>query len=169
MLPRRGCYYCGGITRVKLCKLLSHALRQAIYHLALVKRAALFKFSLICDTSLVKISITHLLLAICVAISLSLSLLPVSAAGGKTDAGEMVAMADEMPGCPGPMTPDECHKCPLMVVCLVKSVAGIPGDVLGAKVAYGQRLVLRPSNDALLAGLGFPPPARPPRTNVIPA
>ena len=114
-------------------------------------------------------SIIHLLLACCVAIGLLLSPLPVSAARDMQASGQMMAMADEMPGCPGPMTPDECHKCPLMVVCLVKSVAGIPGDVLGAKVAYGQRLVLRPSNDALLAGLGFPPPARPPRTNVIPA
>ena len=113
--------------------------------------------------------LTHLLLAFCVAISLFLSPLPVSALGGVRDGGQMIAMADQMPGCPGPMTPDECHKCPLMVVCLVKSIAGIPGDLLGSTVAYGKRLALRPGNDILLAGLGYPPPARPPRTNVIPA
>lgn len=111
----------------------------------------------------------HLLLAICVAIGLLLSPLPVATARDIQSSGQIMSMADEMPGCPGPMTPDECHKCPLMVVCLVKSVAGIPGDVLGAKLAYGQRLVLRPGNDTMLAGLGYPPPARPPRTNVIPA
>ena len=114
-------------------------------------------------------SIPHLLLAFLVAFSLLLSPLPVLAAGGMSDDGQMMAMADGMPGCPGPMTPDECHKCPLMVVCLDKSVAGIPGDVLGTRVAYGQRLALRPGNDTLLAGLGYPPPARPPRTSVIPA
>ena len=114
-------------------------------------------------------SLTHLLLAICVAISLFLSPLPVSVPGGIADADPMMAMADEMPGCPGPMTPDECHKCPLMVVCLVKSVTGIPGDLLASRIAYGKRLALRPGDDILLAGLGYPPPARPPRTKVIPA
>ena len=82
---------------------------------------------------------------------------------------QMLAMADIMAGCPGPMAPDECQKCPLMVVCLVKSVADIPGDVLGTRLAYGQRLALRPGDDAPLTGLGYSPPARPPRTQVIPA
>ena len=113
--------------------------------------------------------IHHLLLAIFVAIGLLLSPLPVSAARDAQPSGQMMEMADSMPGCPGPMSQDECHKCPLMVVCLVKSVAGIPGDLLGSRVAYGKRLALRPGDDTLLAGLGYPPPARPPRTNVIPA
>ena len=114
-------------------------------------------------------SLTHLLLAICVAISLFLSPLPIPAVGGTTGAAQMLAMADEMPRCPGPMTLDECHKCPLMVVCLVKSLTGIPGELSGTRISYSQRLAQRSGNDALLAGLGYPPPARPPRTYVIPA
>lgn len=96
-------------------------------------------------------SLTHLLLAFCIAVSLFLSPLPVLAAGGTGGDGQMIAMADQMPGCPGPMTPDECRKCPLMVVCLVKSVAGIPGDVFETRTAYGKRLALRPGNDTLLS------------------
>ena len=113
--------------------------------------------------------LTHLLLAIFVAIGLFVSPLPVAAGGYMDDSAQMMDMTNAMPGCPSPMVPDECHKCPLMVVCLIKSVAAVPDSALGAPVAFGQPLGIKPGHDRLLAGLGFSPPARPPRTSVIPA
>ena len=113
--------------------------------------------------------VTHLFLAIFVAIGLLLSPLPVSAARDMQGSGQVMAMADEMPGCPGPMTPDECQKCPLMVVCLVKSLASLPAHGFGTAIAFGNPLAMRPRSDRLIAGLGQSPPARPPRTPGIPA
>lgn len=111
----------------------------------------------------------HLLLAIFVVIGLILPPLPAFAAPATGHAGQIMAMADDMPGCPGPMTPDDCQKCPLMVACAVKGLTCCCGTLPGAAMSYDEILALLPGNDALLAGLGSSPPARPPRTSVIPA
>ena len=119
---------------------------------------------------LVKTSLLpHLLLAIFVVIGLILPPLPAFAAQATGHAGQMAAMADDMPNCPGPMTPDDCQKCPLMVVCAVEGVTFRCGTLPGAPMACNEIRALLPGNDALLAGLGSSPPARPPRTPVIPA
>lgn len=116
-----------------------------------------------------KAPLIHLLLAVFIAFGLLMSPLPPSAAQAMQQAGQMMAMANDMPDCPAPMTPDDCRKCPLMVASPSQWAADVCGAVFGTPVAYGGPIPLWPDNDTLPAGLGYCPPARPPRTCVIPA
>ena len=114
-------------------------------------------------------SFAHLLSAFFIAVSLLFSPLPVSAAVNSANADQMAAMMDDMPDCPKPMTNDDCQKCSMTVVCLVKSVATFSDTTFGKQASYAQRLRFIRVDDALGTGLGFSAPARPPRTSVIPA
>jgi len=114
-------------------------------------------------------SLTNLLAGFFISVSLMFSPSPVSAAVNSANADQMAAMMDDMPDCPKPMTNDDCQKCSMMVVCLVKSVASFTDTTFGKPASYGQRLRFIRADDALWPGLGFSAPARPPRTSVIPA
>ena len=89
-------------------------------------------------------------------------------AGAPVDEAAMV-MSGNMPCCPTkPMLP-ECQKCPAMALCAASCVLSVP--VAATVVHWLPKLTrLSPAlNDRPEAGLDQPPPARPPRTSVLPA
>jgi hypothetical protein len=86
-------------------------------------------------------------------------------------ASQMGDMAAGMPCCPdgaGDKAPlhNDCKDCPMMTVCILKSLQGVPVAVvrpLFTPEIAGRLAVL---SDALADSLGSSPPARPPRSLV---
>ena len=81
---------------------------------------------------------------------------------------EAAAMAKDMPCCPEKSAPADCADCPLMAICMVKTLQAQPP----ASVALIAPVVLRmrlPASDPEAESLGLSPPPRPPRSLVRPA
>jgi hypothetical protein len=114
--------------------------------------------------------VSHWLLALFVAISLSLSPAAVSASANTAMDVQKMVMADDMPCCPKQQAPDDCQQCPMMIVCMSSALSCAPVDKHAHTIGFDElSLVYRASNDANRASLGLSPPARPPRTSVISA
>jgi hypothetical protein len=83
-------------------------------------------------------------------------------------ASEAVSMSDDMPCCPEKSLPVDCADCPLMAICMVKTLQAQPS----AAVAEIQPVTLRmllPVSDPEAESLGLLPPPKPPRSLVRPA
>ena len=109
------------------------------------------------------------LLAILVVAGLYGAPLAVPAQAGAPPDEAAIRMSGNMPCCPTtPMLP-ECQKCPAMALCVANCVLNAP--VAATVVHWLPKLTrLSPAlNDRPEAGLDQPPPARPPRTSVLPA
>jgi hypothetical protein len=82
-------------------------------------------------------------------------------------ASEAASMPDDMPCCPE-KSPSDCADCPLMAICMVKTLQVQPA----AGVAEIQPVTLRvllPVSDPEAESLGLLPPPKPPRSLVRPA
>jgi hypothetical protein len=111
------------------------------------------------------------LLALLVVSSLVTAPLAAPAAATVMAASEMGNMAADMPCCPdtaGDKAPqkNDCKDCPLMTVCILKNMQGVPVAVAGPPFAPEIATTMAPLNDALADSLGSSPPARPPRSLV---
>ena len=110
-------------------------------------------------------SVFRCLLPALAVVGILIAPLAVPATAAPVDRAAMTDMADDMPCCPdeGPAIPDCGKSCPLMMICLAKCLQNIPTAASTLAVPVIMAGVLLPSNDALGAGLLYPPPARPPR------
>ena len=94
---------------------------------------------------------------------------PVMAAPQSTaEAGEMDAMAGDMPCCPdqqGQNTKD-CGSCPFVALCMVTIAPTAPDSVGTLMDRTFSRSAFALPNDLLVDGLGERPPDHPPRTIV---
>jgi len=83
-------------------------------------------------------------------------------------ADEAASMSDDMPCCPEKSLPMDCPDCPLMAICMAKTLQAQPS----AGVAEIQSVTLRmllPVSDPAAESLGLLPPPKPPRSLVRPA
>jgi hypothetical protein len=78
-------------------------------------------------------------------------------------ADDMAAMSDEMPCCPDKSAPVGCADCPLMAICLAKTLQAQPSASIAEIEPVTLRMLL-PASDPEAESLGLPPPPRPPRT-----
>ena len=86
----------------------------------------------------------------------------------------MAAMADDasmsgdMPCCPEKSAPVDCADCPLMAICMAKTLQAQPS----ADIAEAEPVMLRvllPASDPEAESLGLSPPPKPPRSLISPA
>lgn len=123
-----------------------------------------------CDLRAVKRSfVLRCLLALLVVSSLVTAPLAAPAAATVMAATAMGDMAADMPCCPdmaGDKAPqkNDCKDCPLMTVCILKSMQGVPVAVERSLFAPEISILMAPLSDALADSLGSSPPARPPRS-----
>ena len=106
------------------------------------------------------------LLAIAVIAGLALAPLatPVAAralaVSGMTD---MSAMSADMPCCPDEQKSGDCRDCPLIAMCVLKTVQAGPSLAAAIPVRHAIRTAHSMRNDTLADGLVRPPPDHPPR------
>jgi hypothetical protein len=108
-------------------------------------------------------------LAIFVVAGLIAGPLAADAAAGAAQAVAMASMSDDMPCCPHTPPPVDCPKCPFMAVCsMPQCLPGLSSDTLVGVAPTVTRLLI-PLSDLNRDGLGYSPPARPPRSLILSA
>jgi hypothetical protein len=109
------------------------------------------------------------LLAIAVIAGLSLAPLATPAAAQAlaiADVAGMSSMSADMPCCPDEQKSKDCRDCPLIAICVLKTVQAGPSLAAAMPVRHAIRTAHSVRNDALADGLDRPPPDHPPRTLV---
>ena len=80
-------------------------------------------------------------------------------------ADDTAAASDDMPCCPDKSAPMDCADCPLMAICMAKTLQAQPS----AGVAEIQPVTLRmllPGSDPEVESVAYSPPPKPPRSLV---
>jgi hypothetical protein len=80
-------------------------------------------------------------------------------------ADEAASMSEDMPCCPEKSLPMDCADCPLMAICMAKTLQAQPS----AGVAEIQPVTLRmllPGSDPEVESVAYSPPPKPPRSLV---
>jgi hypothetical protein len=103
------------------------------------------------------------LLAIAVIAGLSLAPLATPAAAQALAVSDMAGMSADMPCCPDEQNSKDCRDCPLIAMCVVKTVQAGPSLVAAMPVRHPIRTAHSVRNDTLADGLDRPPPDHPPR------
>jgi hypothetical protein len=94
---------------------------------------------------------------------------PLSAVAAKSAMTASMSMPGDMPCCPEKSPPPvDCDKCVLMAICMTKTFVAHPADVLAPLFASKTRTLI-PASDPETDGLGYSPPPRPPRYQVLSA
>jgi hypothetical protein len=107
------------------------------------------------------------LLAIAVIAGLSLAPLATSAAAQALAVSGMAGMSSmsaDMPCCPDEQKSKDCRDCPLIAMCVLKTVQAGPSLAAAMPVRHAIRTAHSVRNDVLADGLDRPPPDHPPRT-----
>ena len=106
----------------------------------------------------------NLVFAVFVTIGLALSPLATSAAARPQMAGmtDMSASGD-MPCCPDEQKGKNCQDCPLVAMCVLKTVQAGPSATGALPLRHAIRTTHLVRNDVLADGLDRPPPDHPPR------
>jgi hypothetical protein len=106
------------------------------------------------------------LLAIAVIAGLSLAPLATPAAAHVMAAGDMAGMSTmsaDMPCCPDEQKSKDCSDCPLIAICVLKTVQAGPSLAAAMPVRHAIRTAHSLRDDVLADGLDRPPPDQPPR------
>lgn len=128
----------------------------------------------LCETGLVKRSI-HLcrLLAVFLIVGLVIAPLSARANAGVQASMAMAPMSDDaasmsagQPCCADESAPADCGDCPLMAICMVKTLQAPPAAGVSEIVPLTLRILL-PASDPEAEGLGLQPPPKPPRFLVL--
>ena len=77
---------------------------------------------------------------------------------------DMPSMSEDMPCCPGEQKSKDCQDCPLVAMCVLKTVQAGPPATAAVPVRHAILTVHSFSDDAHADGLNRPPPDHPPRT-----
>jgi hypothetical protein len=83
-------------------------------------------------------------------------------------AGGAASMLDDMPCCPEKSAPADCADCPLMAICMAKTLQAPPASGVAVIEPVTLRSLL-PASDPEAESLGLSPPPKPPRSLVRPA
>jgi hypothetical protein len=90
------------------------------------------------------------------------------AAAGAAQTTAIAGMSDDMPCCPHEPPPVDCPKCPFMAVCgMSQCLPALPGGMVMGGLAPTATRLLIPLSDLYRDGLGYSPPARPPRSLIL--
>jgi hypothetical protein len=106
------------------------------------------------------------LLAICVIAGLVLAPLAAPAAAKAPDVAgmtDMSSMSADMPCCPGEQKSKDCQDCPLLAMCVLKTVQAGPSLAAAMPLRHAIRTAHAVRDDTLADGLIRPPPDHPPR------
>jgi hypothetical protein len=110
----------------------------------------------------------NLFLVVLVTAGLTIAPLVTPAAAKHPSTATMMQTADssdmmaDMPCCPDKQKSNDCQDCPLMAICMSKSMqAGSSTQAIAMDGLAYQRL--RPADDHAIDGLARPPPEHPPR------
>jgi hypothetical protein len=106
------------------------------------------------------------LLAIAVIAGLSFAPLAAPTAAQElavSDMAGMSSMSADMPCCPDEQKSKDCRDCPLIAMCVVKTVQGGPSLVAAMPVRHAIRTAHSIRDDVLADGLNQPPADQPPR------
>ena len=109
----------------------------------------------------------NLALAVFVIVALAVAPLVTPAAvaepmDGMTD----MSMSADMPCCPDSQKNKDCQDCPLVAMCVLKTVQAGPSATAAMPLRHSVRTVHLVLNDAPAVGLNRPPPDQPPRNLV---
>jgi len=83
-------------------------------------------------------------------------------------ASKAASMSDDMPCCPEKSSPMDCADCPLMAICMAKTLQAQPAAGAAEILPVTLRILL-PVSDPEAESLGLLPPPKPPRSLVRPA
>jgi hypothetical protein len=76
---------------------------------------------------------------------------------------DMPSMSEGMPCCPDTQKSRDCRDCPLVAMCVLKTVQAGPSPTEALPLRHPIRTVHSVLNDAPADGLNRPPPDQPPR------
>ena len=107
----------------------------------------------------------NLALAVFVTVGLAVAPLVTPAAAVQPHVGGVMdmSMSADMPCCPDGQKSKDCQDCPLVAMCVLKTVQAGPSATAAMPLRYPVRTVHSVLNDAPAVGLDRPPPDHPPR------
>ena len=106
----------------------------------------------------------NLALAVFVTVALAVAPLVTPAAGQSSMSGMTdMSMSADMPCCPDGQKSKDCQDCPLVAMCVLKTVQAGPSATAAMPLRHPVRTVHLVLNDAPPVGLNRPPPDQPPR------
>jgi hypothetical protein len=110
----------------------------------------------------------NLALAVFVTVGLAVAPLVTRAAVAQPYVGGMMDMSTsaDMPCCPDGQKSKDCQDCPLVAMCVLKTVQAGPSTTAAMPLRHPVRTVHSVLNDAPAVGLDRPPPDQPPRNLV---
>jgi hypothetical protein len=122
-----------------------------------------------CENVPVKRSI-HLCRLLAVFLIVGLVFAPLAARANANPMASMAtaSMVDETPCCTEQSLPADCADCPLMAICMVKTLQAQPSATVAGIQPVTLRMLL-PVSDPEAESLGLLPPPKPPRSLVRPA
>jgi hypothetical protein len=108
----------------------------------------------------------NLALAALVTIGLTMAPLtmPSIAAHSKPAGMNDMSMADDMPCCPDDHNSKDCQDCPLIAICILKTVQAGPALIAALPMRHAVRALHSLRDDVLADGLARSPPDHPPRS-----
>jgi hypothetical protein len=107
----------------------------------------------------------NLALAVFVTVGLAVAPLAAPAIAAPSHAAGManMAMSGDMPCCPDQQKSGDCRDCPLVAMCVLKTVQAGPASTEALPVRHAIRTTHAVRNDVAADGLDRPPPDHPPR------
>ena len=110
----------------------------------------------------------NLALAVFVTVGLAVAPLAIPAAVAQPDMDGMMdmSMSTDMPCCPDGQKSKDCQDCPLVAMCVLKTVQAGPSATAAMPLRHPVRTVHSVLTDAPVVGLDRPPPDQPPRSLV---
>jgi hypothetical protein len=78
-------------------------------------------------------------------------------------AGMMSSMSADMPCCPDEQKAKDCQDCPLVAICMLKTIQAGPSLAAAMPIRHAIRTAHAARDDVLADGLDRPPPDHPPR------
>jgi hypothetical protein len=108
----------------------------------------------------------NIVFAVFVTVGLALSPLATTPASAHSQAAGMddMSMSGGMPCCPDREKSKDCQDCPLVAICVLKTVEAGPSTAQAVLLRYAIRTMYAVQDDVVADGLDRPPPDQPPRT-----
>jgi hypothetical protein len=106
----------------------------------------------------------HLAFAVLVTAGLAMAPFAAPAAAHAQAAGTGMPMSADMPCCPDQQNSKDCQDCPLVAICILKTVQGSGPAAAAIPLRHAIRTTHSVLDDAPADGLDRPPPDHPPRS-----
>lgn len=89
---------------------------------------------------------------------------PAAATKGRSEGMTDMSMSAEMPCCPDEQKSKDCHDCPLVAMCVLKTAQAGPSEAAALPLRHAIRTTHFVVDDLVGDGLVRPPPDQPPRS-----